>query len=204
MVPKPWYPCGTHLARGSGTSFTGKVTSSLGSTRGPSVWDKLPAAGWVVGGQAKGCQLRCSGPSGQESPPREAAGEVRTPPTQLGACVPWLWASQKRVGPRTPRPPTAPTAPGTAGLQEGQVGQKDRAAWSQRAPPEPGTLQGTPQRDHSHAHTLHTGHLCRAGVEAGSPRYRSTASSGFRTACFSTSGLWAASGSRAVPVGSRV
>ena len=29
-------------------------------------------------------------------------------------------------------------------------------------------------------------------------RYRSTASRGFRTACFSTSGLWAASGSRAV------
>lgn len=35
---------------------------------------------------------------------------------------------------------------------------------------------------------------------AGSPRYRSTASRGFRTACFSTSGLCEASGSRAVPV----
>lgn len=39
------------------------------------------------------------------------------------------------------------------------------------------------------------------GWEGSSPRYRSTASRGFRTACFSTSGLWAASGSRAVPVG---
>lgn len=38
---------------------------------------------------------------------------------------------------------------------------------------------------------------------AGSPRYRSTASRGFRTACFSTSGLCEASGSRAVPVGPR-
>lgn len=42
--------------------------------------------------------------------------------------------------------------------------------------------------------------LRRAG-RAGSPRNRSTASKGFRVACFSTSGLWEASGSRAVPEG---
>lgn len=33
------------------------------------------------------------------------------------------------------------------------------------------------------------------------PRYRSTASRGFRATCFSTRGLWEASGSLAVPTG---
>lgn len=125
-----------------------------------------------------------------QRPPPRAAATRRHPGSE---------ASQQQLHPTQTAAPDTARAPGELGMGDGfrsplGVPWAETLGWTGHG------LQG------GKGHRWQDGGDSRAEATtprggAGLPRYRSTASRGFRTACFSTSGLCEASGSRAVPVG---